>query len=56
MSQLFGLLAQFFRSSDSVIPSHASHLMESADALRGFDPHAAEELRSAASAWLSVVR
>jgi hypothetical protein len=56
MFHLLSLLAHFFRSSDVVVPSHAAHLMESADARGGQDPHEAESLRRAASAWLSVVR
>ncbi len=34
----------------------AQHLMESADACAGSCPHHAQELREAASAYLSVVR
>ncbi len=55
---MFALLAQvanFFRSSASE-PSHASTLMEAADSMAGFDARQAQELRAAASAWLSVVR
>lgn len=42
-------------------PSHASSdvafgLLESADDRAGHDPHEARRLRSAAQAWLSVVR
>jgi hypothetical protein len=58
---MFSLLAQaarFFRSApaDDLPPSHASVLMESADVRAGSDAHHAQELRIAASAWLSVVR
>lgn len=31
-------------------------LLESADSLAGHDPHEARRLRSAAQAWLSVIR
>lgn len=56
MFHLIGLLARFLRSPNPAAPSHASHLMESADARGGLDPHEAQALRSAASVWLSVVR
>jgi hypothetical protein len=36
--------------------SPAAALLESAEARAGFDPHHAQELREAASAWLRVVR
>ncbi|WPG37927.1 MULTISPECIES: hypothetical protein [Variovorax] len=57
---MFSLLAQvarFFRSSPTQTPaSHAAALMESADSRAGRGAHHAQELRAAASAWLSVVR
>jgi hypothetical protein len=55
MFALFAQVAQFFRPSDAE-PSHASALMEAADSMAGLDAHQAQELRAAASAWLSVVR
>ncbi|MDM0014342.1 hypothetical protein QTH87_18020 [Variovorax sp. J22P168] len=58
MFHLIALVAGFFRPSDRAAEagSLASHLMESADSRAGLDAHHAQELRSAASAWLSVVR
>ena len=57
---MFSLLAQvarFFRSSSANAPaSHAAALMESADMRAGRGARHAQELRAAASAWLSVVR
>ncbi|MDH6592193.1 hypothetical protein M2165_002082 [Variovorax sp. TBS-050B] len=58
---MFSLLAQvarFFRSTpaDSLPASHAAVLMESADSRAGLDARQAQELRIAASTWLSVVR
>jgi len=47
----------FFRSSNDSNPaSHAATLMETADVRAGLDAHHAQELRVAASAYLSVVR
>ncbi|MBK8072537.1 MAG: hypothetical protein IPK34_11250 [Ramlibacter sp.] len=61
MFSLFASLTQMFSSSRAAAPAEAGisparALMESADALAGLDPHQAEELRLAASAWLSVAR
>lgn len=57
MFSLFAQVARFFSSSaDAVTSSPASILMESADVRAGHDAHQAQELRVAASAWLSVVR
>ncbi|MDP9931909.1 hypothetical protein J2X90_005918 [Variovorax paradoxus] len=58
---MFSLIAQvarfFFRSSNDSNPaSHAATLMETADVRAGLDAHHAQELRVAASAYLSVVR
>jgi hypothetical protein len=58
---MFSLIAQvarfFFRSSNASAPaSHAATLMETADVRAGLDAHHAQELRVAASAYLSVVR
>jgi hypothetical protein len=55
MYSLFALVARFFRESDAQ-QSHASTLMEAADSMAGLDARHAQELRAAASAWLSVVR
>ena len=45
-------------SAASAVPAHgvAHQLLERAEAGAGRDPHAAQELRRAASAYLSVVR
>ena len=61
MFSLFAFAATFVRSflhtSASAAPqSPAALLMESADRRAGSDAHQAQELRVAASAWLSVVR
>jgi hypothetical protein len=55
MLSLIAQVVNFFRSSD-VEPSHAAALMEAADGMAGYDARRAQELRAAASAWLSVVR
>ena len=55
MYALFAQLARFL----SQTPAHngvARRLMESAEARAGTDPRQAQELRVAASAYLSVVR
>ncbi|MBU1361144.1 MAG: hypothetical protein KKC79_08385 [Gammaproteobacteria bacterium] len=57
MYTLLALAARVFQSSPVLVPSSPAHaLMESADHLAGTDLHRAQELRAAASAWLSVVR
>lgn len=57
MFSLIAQVARFFRSSNASTPaSHAATLMETADVRAGLDAHHAQELRVAASAWLSVVR
>lgn len=57
MFSLIAQVARFFRSSSANVPaSHAAALMESADMRAGRGAHHAQELRAAASAWLSVVR
>ena len=61
MFSLFAFAATFVRSflhtSASAVPqSPAAVLMESAGSRAGSDAHQAQELRVAASAWLSVVR
>lgn len=60
---MFALIAQVFRPLRSVSEisarvglSPAAALMESAGTRAGLDAHQAQELRSAASAWLRVVR
>ena len=55
MLSLIAQVVNFFRSS-AAEPSHASVLMEAADGMAGYDARHAQELRAAASAWLSVVR
>jgi hypothetical protein len=57
MFSLIAQVARFLRSSTVNAPaSHAANLMESADMRAGRGAHDAQELRAAASAWLSVVR
>jgi len=57
MFSLIAQVARFFRSTTVDAPaSHAAALMESADVRAGRGAHHAQELRAAASAWLSVVR
>ena len=57
MFSLVAQVARLFRINPSEIPSSpAAVLMESADSRAGLDAHHAQELRAAASAWLSVVR
>jgi hypothetical protein len=57
MFSLVAQVARFFRvDTDEVPASPAAALMESADHSAGVDAHRAQELRAAASAWLSVVR
>ncbi|RQO41394.1 hypothetical protein DBV14_28405 [Variovorax sp. KBW07] len=57
MFSLIAQVARFFRSTPVNAPaSHAAALMESADVRAGRGAHHAQELRAAASAWLSVVR
>jgi hypothetical protein len=58
---LFHVLIQIARSRHAASPAApangvARQLLERAQAGAGRDPHAAQELRSAASAYLSVVR
>ena len=57
MFQLMALVARFLRPTDKAIDaSPAAILMQNADSRAGLDAHHAQELRAAASAWLSVVR
>jgi len=56
MLSLIAQVVNFFRRSSVAEPSHASVLMEAADGMAGYDARHAQELRAAASAWLSVVR
>lgn len=50
-------IARLFRAKTLEAPaSPAAALMESADSRAGMSAHQAQELRAAASAWLSVVR
>jgi hypothetical protein len=56
MFSLLAHVARFFRSS-AVDPTNlAATLMETADVRAGLDARHAQELRAAASAWLSVIR
>lgn len=57
MFTLVAQVARLFRSNHLEAPSSpAAALMERADSRAGLDAHDAQELRAAASAWLSVVR
>jgi hypothetical protein len=57
MFTLFVQIARLFRAKTLEAPaSPAAALMESADSRAGMSAHQAQELRAAASAWLSVVR
>ena len=57
MFSLVAQVARLFRFNTLETPSSpAAALMESADSRAGLDAHHAQELRAAASAWLSVVR
>jgi hypothetical protein len=57
MFSLVAQVARFFRFDTIEVPaSPAAALMQSADHSAGVDAHRAQELRAAASAWLSVVR
>jgi hypothetical protein len=56
---MFTLIAQIFewlRPATQEDGDFAHHLMERAEARAGLDPRQAQELRSAARAYLSVVR
>ncbi|WP_218668866.1 hypothetical protein [Variovorax sp. KK3] len=57
---MYSLVAQVARLLSLKTPetpsSPAATLMERADSRAGLDAHHAQELRAAASAWLSVVR
>jgi len=57
MFSLIAQVARFLRPASEMNPaSPAAVLMESACNRAGLDAHQAQELRAAASAWLSVVR
>jgi hypothetical protein len=58
MLRLVVELARFLSPTPAAAPADgvAHELLERAEARAGRDPHAAQELRSAASAYLSVVR
>jgi hypothetical protein len=57
MSSFIAQVAQFFFApADTAPASPAALLMESADLRAGMNAHDAQDLRVAASAWLSVVR
>ncbi len=57
MFRLFAIVARYFSSPAEATPiSPALALMETADARAGVDAHHAQALRSAAGAWLNVVR
>lgn len=56
MFTLFAHVARFFRSSGTTDSNLATALMETAGGRAGMDARHAQELRAAASAWLSVIR
>jgi hypothetical protein len=58
MLRLLVEIARSFNRPPAEVPANgvAHQLLERAEARAGRDPHAAQELRSAASAYLSVVR
>ena len=58
MTELLKQIAEFIKPDDSLqeAPGVAQHLMERAEADAGRNPVEAEELRTAARAFLSVVR
>ncbi|MDB5891464.1 MAG: hypothetical protein JWP47_2295 [Polaromonas sp.] len=61
MRSIFSHIAHFIHASVASGDTHAvegvaKNLMERAEADAGRDPHHAQELRSAACAYLSVVR
>ena len=57
MYTLFAQIARFLAPAETVAtPDTAQRLMESAEARAGHDVRAARELRSAACAYLRVVR
>lgn len=58
MYSLFAQIARFLPSATRVAPIHgvAHNLMERAEARAGRNPQQAQELRTAAYAYLSVVR
>ena len=57
MFHLLALLGRFLRpTAKAADASPAAILMQNADSRAGLDAHHAQELRAAASAWLSVVR
>lgn len=58
MVRIFSAIARLLPLSKGLTPVSgvARHLMEHAEARAGRHPHQAQELRMAASAYLSVVR
>ena len=57
MFHVIALVARFLRPTDKALDaSPAALLLQDADSRAGLDAHHAQELRAAASAWLSVVR
>lgn len=57
MSSLLTFWSRWMQPTAAPVPaSPAADLFESADAMAGLDPHHAQKLREAASAWLRVVR
>lgn len=58
MFSLLALVARIFRSEPAGVDaaSPAAALLQKAGSRAGQDAHQAQELRAAASAWLSVIR
>ena len=56
LSKIASLMSSDKSLADRASGGVAHQLMECAQASAGRDPHQAEELRSAASAYLSVIR
>ena len=61
MARIFSQIARFFSVQPGRLPDGetldvAGHLMERAQTRAGRNPYQAQELRNAASAYLSVVR
>ena len=57
MNRIFSQIVRLIQPANAApVDGVAQNLMERAEAMAGSNPHQAAELRSAASAYLSVVR
>ena len=57
MNRIFSQIVRLIQPANAApVDGVAQNLMERAEAIAGSNPHQAAELRSAASAYLSVVR